>query len=121
MGCDTCEVEGVPDSTTIPKGWINFSHRHIEGGVTTYHFCSVQCMTKKLEDIIEVRKTKLRRTSGAANSTAIEYDDWPEEWAAAIERKAQEIAEERGRRARGINLLAPGEEALPTPSFRHDH
>ena len=113
VGCDTCEVDGIPDNTTIPKGWINFSHRHVEGGVVTYYFCSVACMNSKLEGVIEVRKTKLRRQSGAALHSPVIHDDWPEEWAEAIERKAQEIYERQNARARGIVGLPAGEEPPP--------
>ena len=95
VGCDTCEVEGVPDESTIPKGWINFSHRDLEVGVRTYYFCSLECMQRRLESVIEVRKTKLRRSSGAALPGPIEADGWPEEWAEKIDAKAREIAEQR--------------------------
>jgi hypothetical protein len=95
VGCDTCEVEGIPDTTTIPKGWINFSHRGVEEGVHTYYFCSVDCMQTKLETLVELRKRKLRRSSGAALHAPIVFDEWPEERMELIEAKAKEIAEKR--------------------------
>lgn len=107
VGCDNCAVEGVPDETTIPKGWINFSHRSVEGGVNTHYYCSVECLNIALEGLIEVRKKKLRRASGAALHAPIIFDEWPEERMELIDAKAREIAEERFRRSQEMMIRPP--------------